>query len=106
MLEVVESFSENGVQRLNDIIIERHNDSTPMLHLELEDSGDTNVHEVTIDQTMQSEIGVPELEAPPPPNVNNMPNTPILSSLKVKEATHLMVCDKPSLDIYIDLIAF
>ncbi|KAI4484640.1 hypothetical protein M0804_007206 [Polistes exclamans] len=90
VLQVVDNLSENGVQRLNDIIIERHNDSTQMLHLELEDSGDTNIHEVTIDQTIQSEVTVPELETPPPPNVNNIPNTPILSSFKVKEATHLM----------------
>ncbi|XP_015187611.1 PREDICTED: pre-mRNA-processing factor 39-like [Polistes dominula] len=90
VLQVVDNLSENGVQRLNDIIIERHNDSTQMLHLELEDSGETNIHEVTIDQTIQSEVTVPELETPPPPNVNNIPNPPILSSFKVKEATHLM----------------
>ncbi|KAK2575476.1 hypothetical protein KPH14_011205 [Odynerus spinipes] len=88
---VIEGASENGIQRLSDIIIEQHNEEdSSMLHLELDDSRDTNVHEVTISQNMQSEIGVPELEAPPPPSVNSMPNIPILSSLKVKETTHLM----------------
>lgn len=55
----MESIPENGVQRFGDIIIEQHNeDDSSMLHLELEDSGDTTVHEINMNQNV--EIGVQE----------------------------------------------
>lgn len=46
-------------------------------------------HEV---QIMSEDTEVPELEAPPPPVMNNIPNTSISSTLKIKESTELMVC--------------
>ena len=40
----------------------------------------------------QETPGVPELEAPPPPVVSNIPpSTPILSTLRVKEPAQIMV---------------
>lgn len=62
---VMESIPENGVQRFGDIIIEQHNeDDSSMLHLELEDSGDTTIHEINMNQTVQIGIQetVPDLE--------------------------------------------
>lgn len=61
----MESIPENGVQRFGDIIIEQHNeDDSSMLHLELEDSGDTTIHEINMNQTVQIGIQetVPDLE--------------------------------------------
>ncbi|KAK9294681.1 hypothetical protein QLX08_010798 [Tetragonisca angustula] len=56
---VMESIPENGVQRFGDIIIEQHSeDDAPMLHLELEDSDDTTIHEINMNQSIQ--IGVQE----------------------------------------------
>ena len=55
----MESIPENGVQRFGDIIIEQHSeDDAPMLHLELEDSDDTTIHEINMNQSIQ--IGVQE----------------------------------------------
>ncbi|CAK9813254.1 Pre-mRNA-processing factor 39 [Anthophora quadrimaculata] len=62
---VMESIPENGVQRFGDIIIEQHNeDDSSMLQLELEDSGDTAVHEINMNQSVQIEVqeSVPDLE--------------------------------------------
>lgn len=63
---VMESVPENGVQRFGDIIIEQHaEDESSMLHLELEDSGDTTVHEINMNQSVQMEADqetVPDLE--------------------------------------------
>lgn len=48
----MDNMSENGVQRLSDIIVEqRSEEDTPMLHLELEDSEDANIHEININQS-------------------------------------------------------
>lgn len=61
----MESIPENGVQRFGDIIIEQHNeDDSSMLHLELEDSGDTTIHEINMNQSVQIGIQetVPDLE--------------------------------------------
>ncbi|XP_014488048.1 PREDICTED: pre-mRNA-processing factor 39 [Dinoponera quadriceps] len=65
MLEetIVENMTENGVQQLTDIIIEqRSEEDTPMLHLELEDSEDTNVHEMNVAQSEEIEQEVEEME--------------------------------------------
>jgi len=43
---MMENIPENGVQPLPDVIVERSEEDTPMLHLELEDSEDTNIHEI------------------------------------------------------------
>lgn len=53
---------ENGVQRLSDIIIEqRSEEDTPMLHLELEDSEDTNIHEINMGQIEEIEQDVEDM---------------------------------------------
>lgn len=62
---MMENMPENGVQRLADVIVEqRSEEDTPMLHLELEDSEDANIHEIS----MQSE----EMEQEVEDMVNNM----------------------------------
>lgn len=49
-------MSENGVQRLTEIIVEqRSEEDTSMLHLELEDSDDANIHEININRSMEME---------------------------------------------------
>lgn len=59
---IVENMAENGVQRLTDIIIEqRSEDDTPLLHLELEDSGDTSIHEISVTQSEEIEQDVEEM---------------------------------------------
>ncbi|KAG7204054.1 hypothetical protein KM043_001911 [Ampulex compressa] len=61
--EIMESVPENGIQRFTDIIIEQHNeDDTPMLHLELEDSEDTTVHEINMNQTVQIAQAIESIE--------------------------------------------
>lgn len=46
---MMENMPENGVQRLSDVIVEqRSEEDTPMLHLELEDSEDANIHEINM----------------------------------------------------------
>ncbi|XP_011145704.1 pre-mRNA-processing factor 39 [Harpegnathos saltator] len=64
MLEesMVENMTENGVQQLTDIIEQRSEEDTSMLHLELEDSEDTNIHEMTIGQSEEIEQDVEEME--------------------------------------------
>lgn len=53
---------ENGVQRLSDSMIEqRSEEDTPMLHLELEDSEDTNIHEINIGQSEEIEQNVEDM---------------------------------------------
>ncbi|XP_077265625.1 pre-mRNA processing factor 39 [Temnothorax americanus] len=48
---MMESMSENGVQHLADVIVEqRSEEDTSMLHLELEDSEDANIHETNVNQ--------------------------------------------------------
>lgn len=62
---VMESIPENGVQRFGDIIIEQHNeDDSTMLHLELENSDDTTIHEINMNQSVQIGVqeSVPDLE--------------------------------------------
>lgn len=55
-------MTENGVQQLTDIIIEqRSEEDTPMLHLELEDSEDTNIHEMNIGQSEEMEQDVEDM---------------------------------------------
>lgn len=64
MLEesIVENMTENRVQRLTDIIIEqRTEEDTPMLHLELEDSGDTNIQEINVGQSEEIEQDADEI---------------------------------------------
>lgn len=71
---VMESIPENGVQRFGDIIIEQHNEEdSSMLHLELEDSSDTNIHEINMNQSVQIEVqeNVPDLETSASQIVNN-----------------------------------
>lgn len=59
---IIENMSENGVQRLSDIMVEqRSEEDTPMLHLELEDSEDTNIHEMNIGQSEEIEQDVEDM---------------------------------------------
>lgn len=59
---IMENMSENGVQRLSDMMIEqRSEEDTPMLHLELEDSEDTNIHEMNIGQSEEIEQDVEDM---------------------------------------------
>lgn len=59
---IMENMPENGVQRLSDIIIEqRSEEDTPMLHLELEDSEDTNIHEISMSQSEEIEQDVEDM---------------------------------------------
>lgn len=60
---IVENMAENGVQQeLTEIMIEqRSEEDTPMLHLELEDSGDTNIHEMNVGQSEVIEEDVEEM---------------------------------------------
>lgn len=70
----MESIPENGVQRFGDIIIEQHNEEdSSMLHLELEDSSDTTIHEINMNQSVQIEVqeNVPDLETSASQIVNN-----------------------------------
>lgn len=58
----MENMSENGVQRLADIIVEQHSEEdTPMLHLELENSEDTNVHETNMGQSEEMEQDIEDM---------------------------------------------
>jgi len=52
---MMENIPENGVQPLPNVIVERSEEDTPMLHLELEDSEDTNIHEIHEINMSQSE---------------------------------------------------
>lgn len=54
---MMENMPENGVQRLTDVVIaeQRSEEDTPMLHLELEDSEDANIHEMNMGQTEEIE---------------------------------------------------
>ncbi|XP_015440277.1 PREDICTED: pre-mRNA-processing factor 39 isoform X1 [Dufourea novaeangliae] len=53
---IMESIPENGVQRFGDIIIQPHNeDESSILHLELDDSADTTVHEINMNQSVHIE---------------------------------------------------
>ncbi|XP_072745375.1 pre-mRNA-processing factor 39 isoform X1 [Anoplolepis gracilipes] len=59
---IMENMPENGVQRLSDIIVEqRSEEDTPMLHLELEDSEDTNIHEISMGQSEEMEQDVEDM---------------------------------------------
>ncbi|XP_029163575.1 pre-mRNA-processing factor 39 isoform X1 [Nylanderia fulva] len=59
---IMDSMPENGVQRLSDIIVEqRSEEDTPMLHLELEDSEDANIHEININQSEEIEQDVQDM---------------------------------------------
>ncbi|XP_011688921.1 PREDICTED: pre-mRNA-processing factor 39 [Wasmannia auropunctata] len=59
---MMESMPENGVQRLTDVIVEqRSEEDTPMLHLELEDSDDTNIHEISMSQNEELEQDVEDM---------------------------------------------
>ena len=52
----MENVPENGVQRISDIIVDqRTEEDTPMLHLELEDSEDANEHEISMEQSEETE---------------------------------------------------
>lgn len=59
---IIENMPENGVQRLGDVIIEqRSEEDTPMLHLELEDSEDGNIHEISMSQSEEMEQDVEDM---------------------------------------------
>jgi len=59
---IIENMPENGVQRLADVIIEqRSEEDTPMLHLELEDSEDANIHEISMSQSEEMEQDVEDM---------------------------------------------
>ncbi|KMQ86887.1 pre-mrna-processing factor 39 [Lasius niger] len=59
---IMDNMPENGVQRLSDTIVEqRSEEDTPMLHLELEDSEDANIHEINISQSEEMEQDVQDL---------------------------------------------
>lgn len=59
---MMENMPENGVQRLADVIVEqRSEEDTPMLHLELEDSEDANIHEIHINQGEEMEQDVEDM---------------------------------------------
>lgn len=91
----MESIPENGVQRFNDIIIEQHSEEdTPMLHLELEDSGDTTVHEINMNQSVQmerDEENVLDLENPPPQveHSNTVPDSIIIEESSIDKVEML-----------------
>lgn len=96
--EIEEASSENGIQQFGEIVIEPYTEEDPSaLHLELEESQEDALsaaeREEEIGQYVDQEIqGVPELEAPPPPVVSNIPTSaPILSTLRVKEPSQMMV---------------
>lgn len=58
----MENMPENGVQRLSDVIVEqRSEEDTPMLHLELEDSEDANIHEMGMTQSDEMEPDVEDM---------------------------------------------
>jgi len=60
--EVIESMPENGVQRVTDIIMEQRSDEdSSTLHLQLEDSEDTNIQEMNMDQNEEIEQDVEEI---------------------------------------------
>lgn len=60
---MMEGIPENGVQRLAEVIVEqRSEEDTPMLHLELEDSEDANIQEMTMTETEEIEQEVQEEE--------------------------------------------
>nr|XP_012223407.1 PREDICTED: pre-mRNA-processing factor 39-like [Linepithema humile] len=59
---LMENVPENGVQRLSDIIIDqRSEEDTPMLHLELEDSEDANIHEINMGQSEEIEQDIEDM---------------------------------------------
>lgn len=59
---MMENMPENGVQRLADVIVEqRSEEDTPMLHLELEDSDDANMHEIHMNQGEEIEQDVEDM---------------------------------------------
>lgn len=59
---MMENMPENGVQRLADVIVEqRSEEDTPMLHLELEDSEDANIHEISMSQSEEMEQEVEDM---------------------------------------------
>ena len=60
--EVIESMPENGVPRVTDIIMEQRSDEdSSTLHLQLEDSEDTNIQEMNMDQNEEIEQDVEEI---------------------------------------------
>jgi len=60
--EVIESMPENGVPRVIDIIMEQRSDEdSSTLHLQLEDSEDTNIQEMNMDQNEEIEQDVEEI---------------------------------------------
>lgn len=59
---LMENVPENGVQRLSDIIVDqRSEEDTPMLHLELEDSEDANIHEISMGQSEEIEQDIEDM---------------------------------------------
>ncbi|XP_043273471.1 pre-mRNA-processing factor 39 isoform X2 [Venturia canescens] len=97
--EIEEAASENGLQQFSEIIIENYGEEDPStLHLQMEDSQDESSCIIEQDTEVEGYVqmdqetqGVPELEAPPPPVVSNIPTSaPILSTLRVKEPAQIM----------------
>jgi len=86
---VMENIPENGVQPLPDVIVEqRSEEDTPTLHLELEDSEDTNIHEIREINMSQSE----EVEQDVEDMVSNIRNVSSYFFLRLKKKVMLLFC--------------
>lgn len=83
------------MQQFSQVIMEQYEQETsPSVQLEeLEDDQvDDEIDDPEYAEIEQETQSVPELEAPPPPIVtNNQPSGTILSTLKVKESSQIMV---------------
>ncbi|KAL0116599.1 hypothetical protein PUN28_009913 [Cardiocondyla obscurior] len=59
---MMENMPENGVQRLSDVIVDQNReDDTTMLQLQLEDSEDGNIHEISMTQAEEMEQVVEDM---------------------------------------------
>lgn len=85
---MMENMSENGVQRLFNVIEEqRSEDDTPLLHLHLEDSSgspNTKTHEVNIDESEEMEQDVEDM-------VCNISDGLFLSMFKSRKEEHVTI---------------
>lgn len=93
-IEESDPTPENGMQGFHQIVVESYEEETPSV--QAEETDETEIveedEEVTYSQIDQETQGVPELEAPPPPVVSkNTLSAPILSTLRVKEHSQMMV---------------
>lgn len=82
---------ENGMQEFHQIVIEPYEEEPASVQPD-ETDDITEIEETVYEQIDQETQEVPELEAPPPPVVsNNPPSAPIMSTLRVKEPSQMMV---------------